>query len=275
MKPQHRLLRQNHTLLSVLASVGLLLFLSNVDARAESTSSFPPPSRLQTGDLIWPKKPNAIVPYNSRPGQANDSDAEAWVKERDRHLDELKAKPNVTDEEKARYLALRNMTYLEFVSLYLDDVSPGKAAPYAAGVASTGHVGIIQVIDGVPTVVEAMDGIGVRRMSYSDWTHNRPGELVWVGRLKDVSAEKRAAVAATAASYIGRPYHFWNFNLSDSTGFYCSKLAWFSILTGAGFAPDDDPNPNRPLWYSPKKLMSSKHIEMIVNPGSYGLPVRR
>lgn len=259
-----------HTLL-----LGLMSLASPLLAFGQNTSPFPSPGIFQDGDLIWPKKPNVVVPYNSKPGEATDSDAANWVRERDHYLADLKSKEAVTEEDKARYLAVKNMTYDEFVSLFLDDIPPDHSDPYSGGAIATGHVAIIQMADGKPTVIEAMDGIGVRRMSYDEWTKNRPGELVWVGRLKDMSAEKRAAVAATAAKYIGRPYLFWNFNLSDVTGFYCSKLAWFSILTGAGFPPDDNRNPNRPLWYSPKQLMKSGHIQMIVNPGPYGMPVHR
>jgi hypothetical protein len=39
--------------------------------------------------------------------------------------------------------------------------------------------------------------------------------------------------------------------------------------------PDDNPSPNRVLWYSPKQLTKSKHIELIVNPGDYGSRQRR
>jgi len=112
-------------------------------------------------------------------------------------------------------------------------------------------------------------GLGVRRISYADWLRDRPGELVWVGRLRGVSPERRAAVATWAAEQLGKPYNFWDFNLEDASGFYCSKLAWLSVLQGAGFPPDDDRNPQRVLWYSPKQLMKSKHIKLIVNPGPY------
>jgi hypothetical protein len=234
---------------------------------------FPAPETLKTGDLIWPKPPGAIVPYNSRPGQTDSSDANRWEKEKAAYLAELRSKPDPTPEEKERYSALRNMSYREFVAEYLQNVSPGEVQPLGTGFVSVGHVGIIQVVNETPTVVEAMIGAGVRRLTYADWTAGRPGELIWVGRIKGITDEQRAAIAATAASFIGRPYNFWNFNLKDTSGFYCSKLAWLSILTATGFAPDDEANPKRILWFSPKQLMRSQHVEMIVSPGNYGAPV--
>jgi len=237
---------------------------------ADSGVTPPAATLLQAGDLIWPKKPGAIIPYNSRPGEADKSDAVRWAKEKEDYLNQIRRNPNPSAQEKERYAALQRMTYEEFTGYYLSDRIPGKAAEYGVGGINVGHVGIIEITDGKPFVVEAMWGPGVQRLSYADWVQKRPGELFWVGRLREVRPEKRAAVADWAAGQIGKPYNFWDFDLEDVSGFYCSKLAWLSIKQGAGFPPDDDPNPNRVLWYSPKQLMKSKHIELIVNPGEYG-----
>jgi len=232
----------------------------------------PPPAAelLQAGDLIWPKKPGAFVPYNSRPGSANASDASRWQAEKKAYLNRLQRNTNPSPEEKERYSVLQNMTYKEFAARYLGDRIPGKPDTYGLAGIEVGHVGIIEIRDGRPFVVEAMWGPGVQRLSYADWVQKRPGEIFWLGRLKEVPPDKRAAVAERAAEQIGKPYNFWDFDLDDTTGFYCSKLAWMSVLQGAGFPPDDDPTPNRVFWYSPKQLMKSKHIELIVNPGKYG-----
>jgi hypothetical protein len=234
------------------------------------TATPPPANMLESGDLLWPKKKDAIVPYNSKPGQAGDQDAENWEKERDQYLASIRSKPDVTEQEKERYLILKNMSYPAFLGLYLDNEPLGGYSNFGNGPVSVGHVGIVQIVEGHPTVVEAMIGPGVRRISYSDWLKQRSDELIWLGRLKDVSPGKRAAAAKFAASMIGKPYRFFNFNLSDDSGFYCSKLAWLSIFKGAGFAPDGDENPARLLWYSPKQLMYSERILLLVNPGNYG-----
>jgi hypothetical protein len=260
-------MKRNSRDLVILLLLGVsLAFPFVTDASAQP----PPASLLQAGDLIWPKKPGAIVPYYSSPGEAGKSDALRWESEKEAYLEAIRREPNPAPLEKERYAALQNMTYEQFTSYYLADRIPGEPAPYGLGVLSVGHVGIIDITDGKPFVVEAILGIGVRRISYADWLRDRPDEFIWVGRLEGVPPETRAAVAKKAAEQIGKPYDFWDFNLEDVSGFYCSKLAWLSVLRGAGFAPDDDANPKRLFWYSPKQLMKSKHITLIVNPSPYG-----
>jgi cell wall-associated NlpC family hydrolase len=255
---------------ALISLIATAVMLTAIGAYGQEDPQFPAPDTLQSGDLIWPKKPGALVPYNSQPGEAKNTDAARWEKEKESYLGELRKKAEPTEDEKQRYSALQTMTYDQFVQQYLRGAEPDQPAAFGTGNFSVGHVGIIQIQEGTPTVVEAMIGFGVRRLTYSEWTKQRPGELVWLARLKDVSAEKRAAVAKVAASYIGRPYLFWNFNLTDDTGFYCSKLAWLSVLKGVGFAPDDNDNGHRLLWYSPKQLMRSPRLAFIVNPGNYG-----
>lgn len=229
----------------------------------------PPAAILQAGDLVWPKKPGAIVPYNSRPGEADQSDEARWRREKEVCLEQIRRNPDPSAEEKERFRVLQKMTYKGFLAYYLADRNPGEISEFGIGNVAVGHVGIIEIADGKPFVVEAMVGPGVQRLSYADWVQQRPEELIWVGRLIGVDPDKRAAVAEKAVEQLGKPYRFWDFDLADTTGFYCSKLAWLSILQGAGFPPDDNSNPKRWLWYSPKQLMNSKHIELIVNPGDY------
>jgi uncharacterized protein YycO len=70
---------------------------------------------------------------------------------------------------------------------------------------------------------------------------------------------------------VGAPYRFFNFDLGDTSGFYCSKLAWYCIKSATGTAPDDNANPRRILWYSPKRLMKSHHVTLLRNPGNYAI----
>ena len=146
----------------------------------------------------------------------------------------MQHKPTHTDEEKERF-SHSSRNELPAVRFFIfRDSATGQPTAHAAVTSRLDTSGIIQIQNGAPTIVEAMTGFGVRRLTYADWTKERPGELVWVGMIEGCSNEKKAAVAAIAASYIKRPYHFWNFNLGDDTGFYCSKLAWLSIFKGAG-----------------------------------------
>ena len=254
----------------------LLPLFSTVTTAAPGKSTSPPTaSQLQTGDLIWPKKPHTIIPYDSRIGEANATDEAKWQRERNDYLARLHERSNLSADDKERAEKLEHMTYRQFLGFYLNDQPLGEQYRLFGNVVGVGHVGIIQFKDGKATVIEAMDGKGVQRVDYDRWIHDRGGEIFWVGRLRGVSNKQREAVAKFAEGELGKPYNFWNFDLSDTSGFYCSKLAWLAIFKGAGFAPDDKPNPHRVLWYSPKQLMHSPHIDLIVNPGNYGTESKR
>jgi uncharacterized protein YycO len=195
--------------------------------------------------------------------------ASRWEHQKEDYLNQLNKKHTLSKEEQARFERLHSMTYDAFKVQYFGARMPGEATRFGTGGLYTGHVGIIRILDGVPYVVEAMIGKGVQEVSYKDWIHGRPGEIFWLGRLKDLTADRRAAIAESAAKEKGKPYNFWNFDLADKREYYCSKLVWLSILSVAGFAPDDDKNPKRVLWYSPKQLMNSGHIDLRIKPGEY------
>jgi permuted papain-like amidase YaeF/Yiix C92 family enzyme len=226
---------------------------------------------LQAGDLIWPKEPGAIVPY-AAPGQSVKTDRELWERDRDEYLTKLKSRPTLTEDEKRRIEILQRMSYDDFLKVYTEDVSPEGVTPYG-GVLGIGHVAIVRKIAGKPlTIVEAMWGIGVREISYDAWKAERKGQMFWYGRLKDADPKLRADIAEQAIREVGKPYSFWNFDLADEAGFYCSKLAWLMIRKATGIVVDDKPNPVRGLWFSPKQLLKSPHLEILQNPGNYGLP---
>ena len=229
---------------------------------------------LQAGDLIWPKPPNAFVPYRAALNEGSTGDPTQWKKEKDQYLATLRAKPNLSPIERKRYNALERMTYLDFAKQYFAPLPRATIEAHRFATISVGHVGIIQIENGQPVVIEAMMGRGVQKVPYEKWIGDRPRQLFWLSRLKDTPAETRAAVADTAEKYLGRPYDFWNFNLNDDSCFYCSKLAWFAITKATKAAPDGNPNGNRIFWYSPKQLLCSRRLGSIVSSGNYALPER-
>lgn len=231
----------------------------------------PPASALQAGDLLWPKVSGIWVPFSSRPGTEQEREAADWEREKAAFLKPLLDAKSSTDQERELYSKLANLDYPTFKVLYLDDADPARATNFGGNVFYVGHVGIVDLVDGVPWVYEAVMGIGVRRITYQAWLEGRKGELVWLGRLNDATPEQRAAVASKAAEYIDKPYKFFNFDLSDTSGFYCSKLAWFAITSATKVPPDDVENPHRTFWYSPKRLMRSRHITLVYNPGNYAI----
>lgn len=55
----------------------------------------------------------------------------------------------------------------------------------------------------------------------------------------------------------------------DDSAFYCSKLAWLAAMRSLGFAVDDDPNPKRSFWFSPKQFLYSRRVARLNDPGEY------
>ncbi len=266
--------------LFAIAGVGVLqlFWYSSAEARSPQPSPAlqqpvapPPESILQTGDLIWPKKPDAVVPFNSTPGAAGEKDEAQWRAEKAEYLATIRSDPKPSPEDAARYALLQPMEYSEFVARYLGDTNPDEPVPFGGAATHfyVGHVGIIQVRDGVASIIEARMGMGVRRISYRDWLKERPGELVWIGRVSNLTSQQSTAIAEFAERQIGKPYRFFNFDLADASGFYCSKLAWLSVREATGVVLDDNPSSKRSFWYSPKRLMRSPHVVLLVNPGSY------
>jgi hypothetical protein len=122
--------------------LNLVPFCPFVVNAADSTAAPPAAALLQSGDLIWPKKPGSIVPYNSRPGRTDKSDAARWRQEKEDYLNQLRRNPDHSAEEKERYAALQKMTYEEFVDYYLGDRISGQPAKFGLGFPEVGHVGI-------------------------------------------------------------------------------------------------------------------------------------
>jgi hypothetical protein len=222
----------------------------------------PDAKTFAAGDFLWPKLPGVIVPYNSRPGEAQPRDQKQWEDERSAFLRSLNS------TERTRYAGVASLSYDQFVRRYLageDPTRPTTVAP-AGTVVYVGHVAMIDMRNGQPVVIEAMIGQGVREISYPDWLKERSRELIWHGRL---TGRNPQAIPDFARRQVGKPYDFWNFNLADDSRFYCSKLAWYCVSKATGLFLDDDSNSARSFWFSPKQAMNSPHICLLNSPGDY------
>src|SRR5262245_1129716 len=256
------------TLAASLPSTAAINSLSAQDIR---DPALPLPNReiFQSGDLVWPKKPGVYVPYRNDVYASPDEERRQWQAEKEAFIKSLRANPTWFSE--ADIAQLENMTFREFYSRYAGDQKPGVPGTYSTGAGIyVGHVGIIEIDSNkTPWIIEALMRRGVVRSTYDDWIRSRPGEIVWHGRVRDISASDREKIAANATKYLNKPYNFWNFNLSDDSAFYCSKLAWLAIWRSLGFAIDGDPNPKRKFWFSPKQLLYAKAIARLHDPGPY------
>lgn len=249
--------------------------LASTRSIADSAPLRPDPKDFQAGDLIWPKKPGDWVAYNSVAYDQESAAETQWNKEKKAFIGALRARwESATPQEKEAVERLSSMSYRDFKSIYLGDTELG-AVRLRGGSSGfyVGHVAIVTQTSQNPLIVEAIQGEinKVRTMSYADWLADRQGQNVWLGRLDIADPAERAKVPAEALKYVGQKYDFWNFDLNDDSGFYCSKLVWLSVFRSLGIAVDNKKDPKRSLWFSPKQLMNShKHIALRFDPCSYG-----
>jgi hypothetical protein len=254
-----------------LASGGLAPSLGHSQVEGIASLPLPNPQAFQSGDLIWPKKPGAFVPYRSGTAPQLDTEQLQWQKERQDFL-QREAKRSASERlSNAQLDFFRTLDFREFHARYAGDQRPGVPGAYSTGGGIyVGHVGLIEIeADGSPWVIEAIWGKGVIRHSYADWLRGRPGEVVWHGRLRELSPEARGSISKEARRHVGTKYDFWNFDLLDEGGFYCSKLVWLAIMKTQGFAVDGNTEAKRGFWLSPKQLLYSKPVARLHDPGPY------
>lgn len=250
-------------------TVGLAISRSAIAQTIEAGPPLPDKSIFQSGDFVWPKKPGVFVPYNYNTQRSLENDERQWIIERDAFVAKAKKHPGYMSAEDIQQL--QRLTFREFYARYAGDQRPNTPGQYSSGGGIyVGHVGILEIDSGKSAwVIEALIGKGIVRSRYEEWVLGRPGEIVWLGRVRDVPASDREKISIEAKRMLGRPYDFWNFNLADDTAFYCSKLAWLSIWRGLKFAIDGNPDSKRAFWFSPKQLLYSKAISRLHDPGPY------
>ncbi|PRD50424.1 YiiX/YebB-like N1pC/P60 family cysteine hydrolase [Phyllobacterium myrsinacearum] len=236
-------------------------------------TSRPDPSGFQSGDFVWPKKPGVIVPYSAsyapemRQIPTDFYDKQKFEAEKSAYLERAaKSDPDFAASQENR---LNRLSFEAFARQYHGSHTLNAASLGTGSIVYVGHVAILEICDGAPFVIEAVSGQGVIRHSYEDWLASRPGEDIWLGRVEDLPQEQRSEIPAEAKKYLGRPYEFFNLDLNDDSGFYCSKLVWLAIFRSLQFAIDDDPQGERFFWFSPKQLMNARRVQLLYNPGSY------
>lgn len=273
---------------SVVKGLGALAALAATPGMARAQAplpkavpDFPDSQKFQTGDLLWPKKKGAFVPRTRSVGASPNEERRTWEAERQRALTEPQRaglSPEVAEK-------LKGMRFDEFERLYHSGAAqpaPGQG-PATRGLlgdtVSVGHVGLIEVgANGIAYVIEATpqgpgNASGVIRTRYADWLNAYANIQVWHGRWNGVDEQTRAGVVKVAHAQIGKPYDFFNFDLNDDSGFYCSKLVWQCLWRAAKIAADDNPDPQRgkwfPPWFSPKALIGVKRVNVLHKPGDY------
>lgn len=240
------------------------------------TKSDPVPDAqlLEAGDLVWPRRPMAIVLYDSTEVGTKEAIKKQWEGERDAFVKAVRMNDASSPELRQIATNLEALTFEEFYMRYHTDLAPTDVQKFGAidDVFSVGHVGIIDVTgSGERSVIEAVWGDikRVQRISYAQWLRSRNGSWVWAARFRDVGASDRGRIASAASAYIGRPYYFWNFDLADDSSFYCSKLVWLSAMNALQIAIDNDSNPRRSFWFSPKQAWNSPRMLKVNAPRDF------
>lgn len=233
----------------------------------------PDPSEFQSGDFVWPKKPGVIVPYSAayapdmRQVPTDFYDRQKFETEKRAYLEHVaKSDRNFTASQEDRF---NRLSFEAFAKQYQGSQTLNVESLGTGSIVYVGHVAVLEIWDGKPFVIEAVSSRGVVRQPYENWLASRPGEEVWHGRVADLPQEQCSKIPAEAKKYLGRPYEFFNLDLNDDSGFYCSKLVWLAIFRSLQFAIDDDPESERFFWFSPKQLMNARRVQLLYSPGSY------
>ncbi|MFJ7353069.1 YiiX/YebB-like N1pC/P60 family cysteine hydrolase [Phyllobacterium sp. NPDC097923] len=177
-----------------------------------------------------------------------------------------KSDRNFTASQEDRF---NRLSFEAFAKQYQGSQTLNVESLGTGSIVYVGHVAVLEIWDGKPFVIEAVSSRGVVRQPYENWLASRPGEEVWHGRVADLPQEQCSKIPAEAKKYLGRPYEFFNLDLNDDSGFYCSKLVWLAIFRSLQFAIDDDPESERFFWFSPKQLMNARRVQLLYSPGSY------
>ncbi|PZP86942.1 MAG: peptidoglycan peptidase [Azospirillum brasilense] len=92
------------------------------------------------------------------------------------------------------------------------------------------HVGVVEMRDGKPMVIEAVGP--VRVISLDKWVNQGMRDRVAIARVDGLTAEQGKATVAAAKAYLGKPYDFYF--LDDEKRIYCSELVYKAFQKGAG-----------------------------------------
>lgn len=255
--------------------------LSDGPSYAQITQIHPNPSTLLAGDLLWVRPPSTCVLYHR---VASASDAVARWSNAVNNL-AVRAKNRNDHFLEAAAQSLSTMTEDQFNYLYLENRPLNTGVRYSGNGLSIGHVAIVgSTSDGLyvieattpdsSTTIDILEQCfenGVKKTPYSSWIAAHGTDLVWHGRpYPSMSDDKRSQIPIEALKYLGRPYCFDALNMTDISGFYCSKLVWLCIRDALGRYVDDNPDPRRKFWLSPKQILESKNVYVQFNPGHYG-----
>ena len=243
------------------------------------TALRPDPAQLQSGDLIWPRRGDQIVTWRAgatpaqSPSAGRTAQTAAFEAQKHAFCAAAQRKTPELAEQVARWTLADFARFPPQPEAATSEASPPEQAhPPSIWV---GHVGIVQRdAAGTLHVIDAMPGRerGVDSQTYETWLqapdYDRAQANVWHGRLQGITPAQAGAVVDAARGLIGRDYAFFNFDMDDDAGFYCSKLVWAAFWRGMDLSLDGKPAQRR-WWCSPYQLMQSPRVVLRFKPGDY------
>lgn len=235
------------------------------------------PRDLRHGDLIWLREKNKSIIFRVPTGTQIMSTSNMPIMAKKKGFIE----PAAWEAGRRAYLAsaaakardsvwLSNLSVRDFFARYFYDAIPSdflgdsldKLGIYV------GHVGLVRRTGRHVEIIEAADEIsGVTRTEWSKWID--PKYLMWSGRLTGLTPTEIEKVVEIAERQVGKKYDFWNFDLSDASSFYCSKLIWYAVMSATGKSVDGVVEPQRKFWCSPKQLTRSQLVTLMEGEGPY------
>jgi cell wall-associated NlpC family hydrolase len=217
----------------------------------------PNPTHFQTGDLLWVKRDDQLVPMvDIKPSPESLAHAEA-------------AKQQML--QLAEWTGAQRQEILQW------------QLPKPTDEIWVGHIGLVDMRQGQPWVIDAtpdrhqpampgqaqpVNPSGVAAQSYDAWLqdtdHNR--SQVWHGRVRQASAAQAQKMVDFALAQLGKAYSAWPWPFAKMDTFYCSELVWCAVRAGCGICLDDNASTWRVNWFTPAMALRSPHVQVLYAP---------
>jgi hypothetical protein len=194
-------------------------------------------SDRQTGDLVWPRADHQVVFF-----QEGNPQGASWLQARAEQV-------QVSSEMMDRF---QRDSWV-------------------------GHVALIEVIDGVPWVVDATPDrsgpaqpspCGVATQTYQafldDAAHTQ--SHVWHGRLVGPPPGFGQFIVQAAKAHLGKPYAINPVSLEEDDAFYCSKLIWHAVRDALGIEWRKPGLQVPQPWFTPWDVMQAEGVQLLYAP---------
>lgn len=256
------------TLLTQGTALGLIAIALGYDLRTAAgcnPGQHPDRSQFESGDLLFTKDPTAARAYTLNHSAPPSDDELLWQLQRQSAINRLIEHGNRQDTNAAHLL--QRMSYNQFMHYFHTNNRPNSATKYHSATRYVTHVAIIDVDRSDSTYVIEACRPSVRRIRYETWLAGNACRQIWHARLDSLPPSERSKIASAARRYIDTPYSLLNWDFTDTSSFYCSKLVWVAVHDALDITLDK--NISDPYFFlpmSPIRLLDSKQIVTLQAP---------